>query len=62
MSAGPSLGDTFTLISGEPTTGRHNQAKTEPANSVMMVLVSLVLNILRIHPVKLVHILYKYVT
>ena len=67
MSVGPSLVGKQILIDGVTRTVRHNPAGIVPGiqpglKSVIIVLVSLVLNVLRIHPLKLEHLLYTHDT
>ena len=66
MNVEPSLLNKLTLISGETIIVKHNLVETElvlrDLKRVIIVIVSLVLNVLRIHPVKLEHLLYTLAT
>ena len=63
MSVGPSLVGKLILIDGMTTTVRHNPSldSTRDLKSVIIVLVSLVLNVLRIHPSTYIYIYTIYI-
>ena len=65
MNVDPSLSNKLTLISGDTIIVMDNLVDTElyrDLKGVIIVVVSLELNVLRIHPVKLEHLLYTFAT
>ena len=64
MNVEPSLLNKLTLLNGETIIVKHNLVETESRDlkRVIIEIVTLVLNVLRIYPVKLDHLLYTFAT